>query len=106
MNRVRLACKKQEITRLCLASDFALDDREREWMKLIAGQLKESGIDAVSAENAGSDTALWDMLAETGTVILVCRMGTTTHRMIDDAMRFYRENGVAVIGAMAFACEE
>ncbi len=106
VNRVRLACKKQDITRLCLASDFALDDREREWMKLIAGQLKESGIDAVSAENAGSDTALWDMLAETGTVILVCRMGTTTHRMIDDAMRFYRENGVAVIGAMAFACEE
>ncbi len=106
VSRVRLACKKQGITKLCLASDFLLDTREKEYIGQLTGQLGSFGIDAVAAENASTDTAQWDVLAETGTVLLVCRLGMTTHRMIDDAMRFYHENGVDVMGAMAFGCNE
>ena len=69
----------------------------------MAEQLQAWGIQTLIAENASGDTALWDTLAETGNVLLVCRIGTTTHRMIDDEMSFYQENGIAVIGAMAFA---
>lgn len=102
LNRIRLSCKKQGITRLCAASDFAFTDSEKQCMEHLARQLDDLGIHAEIAENAGSDTVLWDNLAETGNVLLVCRIGTTTHRMIDDAMRFYMENGIHVAGAMAF----
>lgn len=104
INRVRLACKKQGITKLCLAADFSFNDRERECLEQMAEELKSFGIDAVAIENASSDTAQWDGLAQTGTVIFVCRIGTTTHRMIDDAVRFYQENDVDIMGAMAFGC--
>lgn len=106
VNRVRFACRKQGIAKLCLAADFALAEGERECMEQLAGQLKGFGIEAVTVENAGSDTEKWDLLTETGRVLLVCRMGTTTHRMIDDAVRFYQENGADVMGAMAFGCDE
>ncbi len=104
VSRIRLACRKQGITKLCLASDFLMDTKEKDYIGQMAEQLSSFGIEAVTAENASTDTAQWDMLAETGTVLLVCRLGMTTHRMIDDAMRFYQENGVAVIGAMTFGC--
>ena len=54
-------------------------------------------------ENASTDTAVWDSLAQTGNIILVCRMGITTHRMIDEEMEFYTENHVMVAGAVVFA---
>lgn len=103
LNRIRLACKKQGITKLCAASDFSFSDSEKQCLENMAEQLGRWGIHARIAENAGRDTALWDTLAETGTVLMVCRIGTTTHRMIDDAMRFYGENGIRVTGAMAFS---
>ncbi len=102
VNRIRLACKKQGITKLCAASDFSFGIQEKECMENMSRQLESFGIHTVIAENAGRDTALWDMLTETGNVLMVCRIGTTTHRMIDDVMRFYQENGISVIGAMAF----
>lgn len=102
VNRIRLACKKQGITELCAASDFAFDAQEKECMEGLAKQLEGFGIHTVIAENASGSAALWDILAETGNVLMVCRIGTTTHRMIDDGMRFYRENGISVTGAMAF----
>ncbi len=101
LNRLRLACKNQGLTKLCVASGFAFHAQEREYMQDIAGQLEKWGIHAVIAENAERDTALWDTLTETGNVLMVCRIGTTTHRMIDEAMNFYQENGIAVAGAMA-----
>ncbi len=102
LNRIRLACRNQGITKLCAVSDFLLDSQEKESLECMAGQLKSAGIHTVIAENAGKNTDDWDMLAETGNVLMICRMGTTTHRMIDDAMRFYTENDISVLGAMAF----
>ncbi len=102
LNRIRLACKKQEITKLCAASDFIYDKKEKDYLEDIAGQLKRWGIDLLVSENASIDTSIWDELSETGKVLLVCRIGTTTHRMIDDAMNFYLENNIDVLGAIAF----
>lgn len=101
-NRIRLACQKQGITKLCAAAGFSFHAWEKEGMESIARQLENSGIHTVIADDAGSNTGLWDTMAETGNVLLVCRIGTTTHRMIDDAMRFYGENGISVTGAVAF----
>ena len=103
LNRIRLACKKQGVERLYAASDFLYDAQEKECLGSIAGQLAGWGIKMEAAENASLDTALWDSLAEAGNVLLVCRIGTTTHRMIDDAMEFYLENGISVLGAVAFS---
>lgn len=101
-NRIRFACKKQGITKLCAAADFSFNIREKECLENIAKQLESFEIHTVIAENASEDTALWDTLMETGNVLMVCRIDTTTHRMIDDAMRFYGQNGICVIGAMSF----
>lgn len=102
LNRIRLSCQKQKITKLCAVSDFPLDAAERKCLDSMAGQLEDFGIAMDTAENAGADTAAWDSLAEAGNVLMVFKIGVTTHRMIDDAMRFYLENGMAVAGAAAF----
>ncbi len=105
LNRIRLACKKQGITKFCAASDFSYTEKEKQCMENMSNHLSGWGIHTVIAENAAMNTELWDTLMETGTVLLVCRAGTTTHRMIDDAMGFYQENGIYVAGAMAFECK-
>lgn len=102
LNRIRLACKKQGMTALCAASAFALNEQEKECLESIARQLKDKKIDVSIVENVSADTAVWDKLAETGNVLMVCRINTTTHQMIDDAMSFYMQNDIAVTGAIAF----
>lgn len=101
-NRIRLSCMKQGISKLCGACDFPLSAPEKECLENMAGQLKESEIEMTVAENANVDTSAWDGIAETGNILLVCREGVTTHRMIEDAMNFYLENGIAVAGAVVF----
>lgn len=103
LNRIRLACGKQGMKKLCAAADFSLNAGERKFLENLAEMLRDWEIDLSVAENAGADSAVWDSLAENGNVLMVCRMGWTTHRMIDDAMSFYLENGVHVTGALAFA---
>lgn len=102
LNRLRLACRKNGITKIYAASDFVFDSREMECLEEAAVQLKNWGIELVPAENAYRDTFVWDDLAEAGNVLLVCRIGTTTHQSVDEAMRFYLENSIAVAGAMTF----
>ena len=102
LNRIRLACQKRGIVKLCAASGFPLSAQEKKCMENMADQLKEWGISMTVAENAGMDTKVWDSMAETGNILLVCRAGRTTHRMIDDAMSFYMENEIAVSGAVLF----
>lgn len=102
LNRIRLSCKKQGVTRLYAVSDFSLDVQEKECLEDMGKQLKNWHIDMLKAESADADTVFWDHLAETGNVLMVCRIGTTTHRMIDDAMSFYLENGISVMGAAVF----
>ncbi len=102
LNRIRLACKKQGVDKLCAASDFPLGRQEKGCLEGMAGQLQAWGIDLKVVENATLDPAVWDQLAETGNVIPVCKIGTTTYQMVDHAMGFYQENGVAVVGAVAF----
>lgn len=102
ISRIRLACKKQGVSKLCIASDFSFNSWEKEYMENMAVQMESFGIHIVTVEDAGRNTGLWDTMTETGNVLMVCRTGTTTHRMIDDAMRFYRENGISVMGAVAF----
>lgn len=102
LNRIRLACKRQGIEKLCLASDFTFDAKEKDDLETMAQRLDGYGIHTMIAENAGGSDALWDTMMETGNVLIVCRIGTTTHRMIDDAVRFYLENGISVMGAVMF----
>lgn len=99
--RIRFSCSRQNIARLCLAADFLPDTEEKACMDSMVSQLRQWGIDAVFAENTGQDASAWDILADVGTVMMVCRIGRTTHRMVDDAMGFYQENGIAVLGAAA-----
>ena len=103
LNRVRLACKNQEITRLCIVSDFSFDEQEKACIADLAEQLNSWGIETLVTENAGRETAAWDTLADVGQVLMVCRIGTTTHRMVDEEMSFYQENDIAVLGAVVFA---
>lgn len=102
LNRIRLACRQRGLAKLCAASDFLLSEPEKGCLERMAVQLKDWGIDMTVAENASADTAVWDDLTETGNVLLVCRTGKTTHRMIDSAMEFYLLNGIDVAGAAVF----
>ncbi len=101
-NRIRLACRSCKTAKLCAVFDFAPDAVERECLEKIAAQLAGCGITVTIAENPGRDTAGWDSLVETGNVLMICKMCATTHRMIDDAMNFYLENGIAVTGTVVF----
>lgn len=105
LSRIRLSCQKQGITRLCAASDFSFSVSEKECLESIAEQMKNWKIEMTVIENAVTKTALWDEITETGNVLLVCRNGTTTHRMIDEEMNFYMENGIAVAGAVTFSVD-
>ncbi len=71
-------------------------------MSCIVKQLQAWGIDVFVAENASGDSSVWDALAEGGNVLMVCLIGTATHRMIDEEMDFYLGNGIAVAGTVAF----
>lgn len=106
LNRIRLACKKQGIMRLCMASDFLLSEREKECLDGIAEKLGNCGIDVFVAEKASSDAAVWDALAETGNVLIVSKIGMTTHGAVDEEMGFYLENAITVAGAVAFASQK
>lgn len=106
LNRIRLACKKQGITNLCAAADFSLNAKEKECIHSFAKQLKGWGIDMVLAENASMNASVWDVLVETGNILMVCRAGTTTRRVIDHAMYFYQENEITVTGVMLFASQD
>ncbi len=101
--RIRLFCKAHGITSFYAVSDFSFEGQEKKCLESIAEQLKGSGVDMAIVENMGMDTAMWDGLVETGNVLVVCRFGTTTHRMVDDAMGFYLESGISVMGAAAFS---
>lgn len=102
LGRVRLACKKQGITKLCLACLSHAGTEERACMESIAARLKEWGIEASIAGDAASDAAAWDIAAESGNVLVACMVGSTTHQMVDSAMGIFTENGIAVLGAVAF----
>lgn len=102
LNRIRIACGRKGIKRLYAVSDFEMSGQEKAFLDSMAVQLKEWGIDMIAAENTAADAVLWDNMAEAGNVLMVCRIGTTTHQMADDAMGFYLENGIAVAGAAVF----
>lgn len=106
MNRIRLTCQRRGITRLYAAADFQLGISEKEYLESIADQFKGWGIDMAVAENVSADTVVWDKLSERRNVLMVCRTGTTTHRMINDTMNFYLENDIMVTGAVAFLQNE
>lgn len=68
----------------------------------MAEHLKSWKIDMLAMENAIADTAAWDMLEETGNVLMLLRTGTSTYQMIDDAMYFYTQNDIQVAGTAVF----
>lgn len=100
LNRVRLACKKQKFTKICLATDFSLSEQEKSFMGDASKQLKEWGIDTVLGENMAGNVSMWDTLTEVGNVLMVYRIGTTTHQMIDEEMNFYTENNLQIVGVI------
>lgn len=101
LNRIKLACKKQEISKLCLATDFSISEQEKAYLDGVSKQLKEWGIDTILGENIGGNISMWDTLTKAGNVLMIYKIGTTTHQMIDEEMNFYLENDISVIGAVA-----
>ncbi len=101
-NRIKLACQKHGIKKLCVASDFAFTDDEKAFAEFIVKQLENCGIHAEIVENVNEHIDLWDNLVESEHVFMMCKIGKTTYRMIDDAMNFYLDNEIMVIGAAAF----
>lgn len=100
LNRIRLACQSKEITRICIASDFSFSEQEKSFVESASKQLKAWGIETVVGENVAGNVSVWDTLTEVGSVLMLYKLGTTTHQMIDEEMRFYTENQLNVMGAM------
>lgn len=100
LNRIRLACQSKEITRICIASDFSFSEQEKSFVESASKQLKAWGIETVVGENVAGNVSVWDTLTEAGSVLMLYKLGTTTHQMIDEEMRFYTENQLNVMGAM------
>lgn len=103
LSRIRLSCRKEGISRICLAVDALSETERQDALDTISLQLQELGIDAKLAENISGNPELWnsDLLVQAEAVILVCGLGSTTYRSVDDTMEFCVENGIAVLGAAA-----
>lgn len=102
LNRIRIFCRRKGIKHLYAVSDFVLSGQEKDCLDSMAVQLKRWGIVMTAVENTAADDTLWDNMAEEGSILMLCRIGTTTHRMTNDAMEFYLENGMTVAGATVF----
>ncbi len=100
LGRIRLACKKQGIEKICLALEFLGGAKEQDVLEQILQQFQDWGIHAVMGKVPDSDISQWDMLEEAGTVLLACRIGETTYPMLNHAMDFYLENDINVMGAV------
>lgn len=100
LNRIRLACQSKEITKICIASDFSFSEQEKSFVESASKQLKAWGIETVVGENVAGNVSVWDTLTEVGSVLMIYKLGTTTHQMIEEEMRFYMENHLNVMGAM------
>lgn len=102
LNRIRFVCRKREVRKIYAAADFTLSEAENQCLKNMAEKLQEWGICMEVPESVSSDSEVWDSMDETGNILIVCRMGVTTHRMIRNTMNFCLENGIAVMGAVVF----
>lgn len=100
VNRVKLACQKQGFSKMCLATDFSLNQQEKSFIDSVSKQLKDWGIDIVLGENIVGNVSIWDDMKQVGNVLMVYKIGTTTHHMIDEEMCFYMENNIEVLGAV------
>lgn len=100
--RIRMACKKKKMETLCAAADFSLTAREKECLAYLTEQLRDCGTVLTVAENVSGDASVWEKLEKTENVLMLCRLGNTTHQMVNDAMYFYLENGISVAGVVAF----
>lgn len=100
LGRIRLACKKHGIEKLCLAVEFSDDTKEQDVLKCMLKQLQDWGIHAVTGTMPDRDIFLWDMLEQAGTVLFVCEIGETTYPVVNHAMEFYVENNIDVMGAV------
>ncbi len=102
LGRVKLSCKKQGITKICMASDYSFSSQEKDCIAEMTDKLRQCGIDMITVDNVNRNAALWDSVVEAGSVLVACRIGVTTHRAIDEEMSFYQENGMEVLGAAAW----
>lgn len=100
LNRLKIVCGKNEIFKIGLSADFVLDSQEKKCVQDMKAQLYEWGIEASVIENINEDSAGWNMAVKSGTILMLCRTGTTTRRIIDEEMEIYLENGMKVIGAV------
>ncbi len=105
-HRIRLACQRKGIKKLCAAYDSQLNEKERDYLENLKRQLSGMEIGMSVAGDIGRDTAEWDNLTAIGNVLMICKEGVTTHRMIDDAMSFYLQNGIFVMGAAVISQNE
>lgn len=100
VTRISLSCRHLEISSLCLLAEFVPEGYMREHLEKLAEQIQEQGINTVLAVPDGTGLSKWDMIAEAGTVLLVCKTGVTTYGMIDEKMEFCQENDIPVMGAV------
>lgn len=97
--RIWFACKKRNLSAVFLAAEFSSGQETDSCVQELAGQLHGCGIDAVLLEKVPQNPSVWNMLTENGAVLLLCKMDRTTYRDVDDAMEFYLENKIEVLGA-------
>ena len=95
-----MCAKKKEISNIALSADFVLDNQEQECIRDIAAQIRPWGIEASVIENVCEDLDGWNKAAESGNILMMCRTGTTTRRIIDEEMEICAENGMNVMGAV------
>ncbi len=100
LNRICMACNRKEIKNLYAVCDVTLGEKETQCLESMKERLNSHGIHLKTAD-AGMDADAWESLADDESILLICRLGFTTHRMIDDAMYFYHENGMNVLGAVS-----
>ncbi len=98
--RISLACKKQKVNKLYLLTEFTPGIQETEFLKYLTDQLKDQGIQAAAGESLSKGSSQWELPEHDFAVAAVCKIGATSYSVLNNAIEFYLENDVPVIGAV------
>lgn len=102
VGRIGLACRKRGIEKLCLLAEFTPSIQEKEMLASMTEKLQETKLEL--RDVSFKDISQYDLLEDNLAVIAVCKIGKTSYSMLNNAIEFYLENDIRMMGAVLLDC--
>ncbi len=97
-------CLKENISDLFMTSSCLLSEREAEYVKAIASELKGSNINAVYGEGLDRNVQIFEQMSDIGNVIIIEKIEASKRQAIDAELELCSEQRARVLGIMLLCC--